>query len=231
MPTPTALITGGTSGIGRATALVLHDRGFNVMVTGHNPDTVTRARAELPADIVIVTADARSLSDTDRVVEEIRTRFGGLTTLFLNAGITRPTPADTVDEASFDELFAVNTKGHFFTLQKTLPLLTDGASIVFTVGIGATGGVIAPPTKSPKPLHSSPPTAPPTSGLPPPSLVDTRARPDAVAGYRPSDRARAWYLARVGVATPDTLLGDVEPEPVARLYQAELAWLHHQSDT
>ena len=142
MPTPTALITGGTSGIGRATALVLHERGFNVVITGQNPDTITRARSELPGDIVILAADARSLTDTDRVVDEIRARFSTLTALFLNAGITRPTPADTVDEATYDELFAVNTKGQFFTLQKTLPLLIDGASIVFTVGIGATRGVI-----------------------------------------------------------------------------------------
>lgn len=113
MPTSTALITGGTSGIGQATALVLHDRGYNVVVTAQNPDTITRARAQLPNDIIIVTADARSLTDTDRVVQEIRARFGGLTTLFLNAGITRPTPADTVDEATYDELFAVNTESQF----------------------------------------------------------------------------------------------------------------------
>ena len=141
MTTPTVLITGGTSGIGRATAGLLHDRGYQVMVTGQNPDTIIQARNELPDDVVILRADARSLSDTDRIAEEVQTRFGALTTLFLNAGITRPTPAETVDEATYDELFAINTKGQFFTLQKTLPLLTDGASIVFTVGIGATRGV------------------------------------------------------------------------------------------
>ena len=92
MPTPTALMTGGTSGIGRATALVLHERGFNVVITGQNHDTITRARAELPGDIVIFAADSRSLTDTDCVVDEIRARFGGLTALFLNAGITGPRP-------------------------------------------------------------------------------------------------------------------------------------------
>lgn len=141
MTTPTALITGGTSGIGLATAQLLHERGYQVVVTGQNPDTITQARHELPADVVVLQADARSLADTDHVVEDVHTRFGALTTLFLNAGITRPTPAGTVDEATYDELFAINTKGQFFTLQKTLPLLTDGASIVFTVGIGATRGV------------------------------------------------------------------------------------------
>ena len=141
MATPTALITGGTSGIGRATAALLHDRGYQVVVTGQNPDTIAEARKELPDDIIAVQADTRSLADTDGVIDEVRTRFGALTTLFLNAGVTRPLSADTVDEAAFDDLFAINTKGQFFTLQKALPLLTDGASIVFTVGIGATRGI------------------------------------------------------------------------------------------
>ena len=141
MPAPTALITGGTSGIGRATATLLHDRGYQVVVTGQNPDTIAEAQKELPDDVVVLQADTRILADTDRVMEEVRTRFGALTTLFLNAGVTRPLTVDTVDEAAFDDLFAINTKGQFFTLQKALPLLTDGASIVFTVGIGATRGI------------------------------------------------------------------------------------------
>ncbi len=136
-----ALITGGTSGIGLATAQLLHERGFQVMVTGRNPDTLAAARKELPADVVIVRAELRSLSDADCVADQVCSRFGSLTALFLNAGITRPTPLEAVDEATYDELFAINTKGQFFTLQKTLPLLTNGASIVFTVGIGATRGI------------------------------------------------------------------------------------------
>lgn len=141
MTAPTALITGGTSGIGRATAALLHDRGYRVVVTGQNPDTIAEARKELPDDVVVLQADTRSLADTDRVMDEVRTRFAALTTLFLNAGVTRPLTVETVDEAAFDDLFAINTKGQFFTLQKALPLLTDGASIVFTVGIGATRGI------------------------------------------------------------------------------------------
>ena len=140
MPTPTALITGGTTGIGRATAALLHDRGYQVIVTGQNPDTIAEAQKELP-DVVVLQADTRILADTDRVIDEVRKRFGALTTLFLNAGVTRPLAVETVGEAAFDDLFAINTKGQFFTLQKALPLLTDGASIVFTVGIGATRGI------------------------------------------------------------------------------------------
>ncbi|MGH3374568.1 MAG: SDR family oxidoreductase [Actinoallomurus sp.] len=140
MPAPAALITGGTSGIGLATAQLLYERGFQVMVTGQNPDTLAAAGKELADDIVVLRADSRSLTDSDRVAEEVRTRFGQLTTLFLNAGITRPAPVPSVDEATYDELFAVNTKGQFFTLQKTLPLLADGASVIFTVGVGVTRG-------------------------------------------------------------------------------------------
>ncbi|WP_255951375.1 SDR family oxidoreductase [Streptomyces odontomachi] len=141
MPAPAALITGGTSGIGKATAELLHERGYRVMVTGQNPETLEIARKELPGDVVVFQADARSVPDAERVADEVRTRFGSLDTLFLNAGITRPAPVEAVDEATFDELFNINAKGQFFTLQKTLPLLAEGASVIFTVGIGVTRGL------------------------------------------------------------------------------------------
>jgi NAD(P)-dependent dehydrogenase (short-subunit alcohol dehydrogenase family) len=140
MPAPAALITGGTSGIGLATARLLYERGFQVMVTGRNPETLAAASRELGDGIVVLQADARSLPDSDRVAEEVRTRFGQLTTLFLNAGISRPAPVLSVDEATYDELFTINAKGQFFTLQKVLPLLADGASIVFTVGVAVSRG-------------------------------------------------------------------------------------------
>jgi NAD(P)-dependent dehydrogenase (short-subunit alcohol dehydrogenase family) len=141
MTSRTALITGGTSGIGQATAALLHRSGYRVIVTGSTPDTIAAARAELPHDVVVLRADARSLTDTDRVIAEIRDRFGCLDVLFLNAGIVRGLPVEAYDEATFDDLVAVNFKGQFFTLQKALPLLNDGGSIIFTVGIGVTRGV------------------------------------------------------------------------------------------
>jgi NAD(P)-dependent dehydrogenase (short-subunit alcohol dehydrogenase family) len=140
MPAPAALITGGTSGIGLAAAQLLHERGFQVMVTGRNPDTLAAAAKELADDVVVLRADSRSLADSDRVAREVETRFGQLTALFLNAGVSRPVPVPSASEATYDELFAINTKGQFFTLQKTLPLLADGASVIFTVGIGVTRG-------------------------------------------------------------------------------------------
>ncbi|TDC86304.1 SDR family oxidoreductase [Actinomadura sp. 7K507] len=137
---PAALITGGTTGIGRATAELLHARGYQVAVTGQNPDSLARARLELPDDVLVVQADARVLADTDALVATVADRFGSIDLLFLNAGILRPAPVADVTEESFDEQIDVNFKGQYFTLQKALPLMNDGGSIVLTVGIGARRG-------------------------------------------------------------------------------------------
>jgi NAD(P)-dependent dehydrogenase (short-subunit alcohol dehydrogenase family) len=130
MSGPAALITGGTSGIGKATAELLHSRGYRVMVTGVS----NVANAGLPDDVTVVRADARSLADIDHAMEQARRQFGSLDLLFLNAGISRPGPIESTDEAAFDALFDINVKGTFFTLQKALSLLNEGASVVFTVG-------------------------------------------------------------------------------------------------
>jgi NAD(P)-dependent dehydrogenase (short-subunit alcohol dehydrogenase family) len=138
MSARTALITGGTSGIGMATAQALHRRGYRVAVTGQREESVARARKELPDDVLVLRAVARSLAVIDKVVSEVGAQFENLSTLFLNAGVSRPMTLDAWDEAAYDEVFAVNTKGVFYTLVKALPLLSDGASVIFTVGIGAT---------------------------------------------------------------------------------------------
>ncbi|MFC1429832.1 SDR family oxidoreductase [Streptacidiphilus sp. N1-3] len=140
MPAPAALITGGTSGIGRATAELLLDRGYRVMVTGL--ESVAEARKSLPAEIAVVRADARSLTDIDHAMDQARERFDALDVLFLNAGISRVKPLATTEEADFDALFDINVKGNFFTLQKALPLLNDGASVIITIGAGT--GIPAP---------------------------------------------------------------------------------------
>jgi NAD(P)-dependent dehydrogenase (short-subunit alcohol dehydrogenase family) len=136
-----ALITGGTTGIGFATACVLHEQKFTVVVTGRNPERIEAAKKALPPDVVVLRADARVLSETQAVADEIRTRYGRLDALFLNAGVGPMQPIEAVDEASFDDNFAVNVKGQFFTLQKVLPLLKDGASIVLMTAGGVFLGV------------------------------------------------------------------------------------------
>jgi len=137
---PTALITGGTTGIGRATAELLHARGHRVAITGRNPESLARAEAELPDDVLVLRSDARALSETDALMAAVSERFGSLDLLFLNAGIFRPAPIADVTEESFDQHADLNFKGQYFTLQKALPLMNDGGSVVLTVGVGARHG-------------------------------------------------------------------------------------------
>jgi NAD(P)-dependent dehydrogenase (short-subunit alcohol dehydrogenase family) len=137
---PVAFITGGTTGIGLATAHRLHEQGFDVVVTGRDPDTLAAAQRSLPGEAVVLKVDARSLADVARVADELKQRFGRLDFAFLNAGIGRMLPLEMVDEAAFDEHFDVNVKGQFFALQKTLPLLGEGASVLFTTAVGAHRG-------------------------------------------------------------------------------------------
>jgi NAD(P)-dependent dehydrogenase (short-subunit alcohol dehydrogenase family) len=140
-----ALITGGTTGIGLATARVLREQGFTVVVTGQNPDTIAAAQQALAGDVTVLRADARVVADATSVADEIRARHGALDAVFLNAGIGRMLPIEAVDEATFDDTFAVNVKGQFFTLQAVLPLLRDGASVVL---MGARGVSLGAPNYS-----------------------------------------------------------------------------------
>jgi NAD(P)-dependent dehydrogenase (short-subunit alcohol dehydrogenase family) len=137
---PVALITGGTSGIGLATAQELRDRGYAVVVTGKNPDTLATARRVLPAETTVLQADARVLADAAIVAEEIRTRHGALDAVFLNAGTGPMQPIEAVDEATFDAIFDTNVKGQFFTLQAVLPLIREGGAVVLMSALGVRVG-------------------------------------------------------------------------------------------
>lgn len=137
----TALITGGTTGIGRATAALLHGAGARVAITGHDPDTLAKARAELPDEIAVIAADARSLPDAERLAGEVERRFGQLDILFLNAGIAQLAPFEAVSEAFYDEHMNVNVKGVVFTLQKLLPFLVSGSSVIVNTSVADQKGV------------------------------------------------------------------------------------------
>ncbi len=136
----TALITGGTTGIGLATARLFLAEGARVAVTGQNPDTLTAVRAELPKALVL-RADARKVEDAARAVDEVGKAFGGLDVLFLNAGVARFAPIDGFDEAFYDDMMNVNVKGVIFTLQKALPLLRKGGSVILNTSVVASRGV------------------------------------------------------------------------------------------
>jgi NAD(P)-dependent dehydrogenase (short-subunit alcohol dehydrogenase family) len=137
---PVALVTGGTTGIGLATAQVLHKRGYAVMVTGRNPDSLAAAQRVLPDDVVVFRADARSVTDADAVAAELSRRFGKLDLAFLNAGVTSLVPLEALDEETYDWHFDTNLKGQVFLLQKVLPLLGRGSSVVLTSSTGSDRG-------------------------------------------------------------------------------------------
>lgn len=137
---PVALVTGGTTGIGLATAQVLHKRGYAVMVTGRNPDSLAAAQRVLPDDVVVFRADARSVADADAVATELSRRFGKLDLAFLNAGVTSLVPLEALDEETYDWHFDTNLKGQVFLLQKVLPLLGRGSSVVLTSSTGSDRG-------------------------------------------------------------------------------------------
>lgn len=138
----TALITGGTSGIGLATAQLLQQEGARVAVTGRSAENIARAREILGPDALVIESDCCQVAEIERLIETIGTAFRHLDVLVLNAGIASPAPLEAVSEASFDEVVAVNCKGVFFTLQKALPLMGDGGSVIVTTSI--TNRVAAP---------------------------------------------------------------------------------------
>jgi NAD(P)-dependent dehydrogenase (short-subunit alcohol dehydrogenase family) len=130
-----ALITGGTTGIGRATAELLQAAGARVAITGQNPDTLAAAARELPRDVVVLRSDSRSLADASELGAQVQQRFGKLDILFLNAGIAQLAPFEAVTEAFYEEHMDVNVKGVVFTLQKLLPLLAPGASVIVNTSV------------------------------------------------------------------------------------------------
>jgi NAD(P)-dependent dehydrogenase (short-subunit alcohol dehydrogenase family) len=131
----TALITGGTTGIGRASAELFLAAGARVAITGRDPRTVEQARRELPSEVLVLASDVASAEARAALAARVEESFGGLDVLFLNAGIARLAPLEAVDEAFFDEHFAINVKGVFFTLQRLSPLLRPGASVIVTTSV------------------------------------------------------------------------------------------------
>jgi NAD(P)-dependent dehydrogenase (short-subunit alcohol dehydrogenase family) len=137
----TAVVTGGSSGIGLETARQFLAQGARVMITGLDGDRLAAAVRELGEDAVGFVSDARSSSDLDRLAAQVRAEFGELDVLFANAGIGRFAPLDQVDEAFFDDQFDTNVRGLFFTVQKLAPLLRDGASVILNASAVNAKGV------------------------------------------------------------------------------------------
>jgi NAD(P)-dependent dehydrogenase (short-subunit alcohol dehydrogenase family) len=131
----TALITGGSSGIGLATAQLFQTAGARVAITGRSTASLDNARQVLGQNALVYASDIGKIADIDALFADLGQQFDGLDMLVLNAGIAMPAPLEAVSEAAFDEALAVNFKGVFFTLQRALPLLRAGASVVVTTSI------------------------------------------------------------------------------------------------
>lgn len=125
-----ALITGGTTGIGFATAKRFLEEGAQVAISGQNQERLQEALSKLGNNAIGVLADLSLVNNVQTMVEQVKRDFGSLDILVANAGITKPAPVNVVDEAHINEQFDINFKGVFFTLQKVLPILNNPASIV-----------------------------------------------------------------------------------------------------
>jgi NAD(P)-dependent dehydrogenase (short-subunit alcohol dehydrogenase family) len=133
-----ALVTGGSSGIGLASARELAARGAKVFVTGRRQSELDAAVAAIANGAVGIRADSSSLHDLDRVYARIAEATGRLDVLFANAGVGDLLPLGAITEEQFDRIFGTNVKGVLFTVQKALPLLKEGASIIL---MGSTASV------------------------------------------------------------------------------------------
>ncbi len=135
-----ALITGGTTGIGLATAKLFQSEGAQVVITGTNPATIASAQKELGDAALVVRSDASKLSDIDDLMNQIRAKHGRIDIVFANAGVGAFAPVDKVDEKMFDWMFSINVKGLFFTVQKALPLMPDGGAILLNASVASKKG-------------------------------------------------------------------------------------------
>jgi len=135
-----AVVTGGNSGIGLATAQRLHQEGARVVISGRDARTLDAAAGAVGAGTLAVQADVARLPDIDRLYSTVASRLGKIDVLFANAGIARFAPYTESNEGLFDEQFATNVKGVYFTLQKALPHLNDGAAVILNTSVVASKG-------------------------------------------------------------------------------------------
>lgn len=137
----TAVVTGGTTGIGFEIAKHCIAQGAKVLITGQNPQRVTSAVQQLGEHATGVVANVASLSELDNLAQQAREKLGSIDVLVANAGMGHFAPIDSVDEAAYDKQFDVNVKGVFFTVQKLLPLMNKGGSVILTASAVNAKGV------------------------------------------------------------------------------------------
>jgi len=136
----TAVVTGGNSGIGLATAKRFLDEGARVAISGRNQKTLDEAVKTLGDGVLAVRADTAKLGETEKFLTKVVQKFGKIDVLFVNAGVAKFAPLTETPESLFDEQFDINIKGAYFTIQKAVPHLNDGASIILNTSVAGTTG-------------------------------------------------------------------------------------------
>lgn len=131
------LITGGTSGIGLETAKQFLEEGARVIVTGVNPESIAKAKAELGNEVLVLRADSASVEAQKGLAQAVQSHYGQLDIAFLNAGVSVWVPIEEWTETMFDRSFDINVKGPYFLIQALLPVLTNPSSIVLNTSINA----------------------------------------------------------------------------------------------
>ena len=135
-----AVVTGGNSGIGLATAKRFQKEGAKVAISGRSRKTLDEAVRAIGNGVVAVQADVAKLTDLDKLYAEVSEKLGKIDVLFVNAGVAKFAPLGETSESVYDEQFDINIKGAYFTIKKALPLLNDGASIILNTSVAASTG-------------------------------------------------------------------------------------------
>lgn len=135
-----AVITGGNSGIGLATAKRFLDEGAKVAISGRNQQTLDDAVKQLGKDLLAVKSDTAKVPEIESFLKTVTQKFGKIDVLFVNAGVAKFAPLADTTEAIYDEQFNINVRGAYFTIQKALPLLNDGASIILNSSVASSTG-------------------------------------------------------------------------------------------
>jgi NAD(P)-dependent dehydrogenase (short-subunit alcohol dehydrogenase family) len=135
-----AVITGGNSGIGLATAQRFIQEGAYVFITGRRQNELDKAVKQIGKNVTDVQGDISNLADLDRLYDTVKQQKGRIDILFANAGVADVAPLGSITESHFDKIFNINVKGLLFTVQKALPLFQDGGSIILTSSVGGSKG-------------------------------------------------------------------------------------------
>jgi len=135
-----AVVTGGNSGIGLATAKRFVDEGAHVVITGRREKELEEAAISIGGNVTTVAGDVTRLEDLDRLYAVVKEKHGHIDVLFANAGWGEVAPLEVATEEHFDKTFDLNAKGTFFTVQKSLPLFKDGGSIILTASVANVRG-------------------------------------------------------------------------------------------